>query len=85
MTFVRPIGLVGTGFIARGFARLVQSNPHYRIATVLTRRRPDSLADFPCDGTITNSIDELIDRYAGRLETGGDLRERVEGLRGEWR
>lgn len=72
MSFVRPIGLVGTGFIARGFARLVQSNPHYRIASVLTRRRPDSLADFPCDGTITNSIDELIDRSDLVVECSGD-------------
>ncbi len=33
---------------------------------------------------VLTRIDELIDRYSGRLETGGDLRERVEGLRGEW-
>lgn len=72
MTFVRPIGLVGTGFIARGFARLVQNNPAYRIAAVLTRRRPDSLPDFPCDGTITNSIDELIDRSDLVVECSGD-------------
>jgi AbrB family looped-hinge helix DNA binding protein len=30
-------------------------------------------------------LDELLDRYSGCLDTGGDLRERVEGLRGEWR
>lgn len=34
---------------------------------------------------VLTRIDELIDRYSGRLRTGGDLRERVEGLRGEWR
>ena len=34
---------------------------------------------------VLTRIDELIDRYSGRLKTGGDLRERVEGLRGEWR
>jgi AbrB family looped-hinge helix DNA binding protein len=34
---------------------------------------------------VLTRIDELVDRYSGRLETGGDLRERVEGLRGEWR
>jgi len=34
---------------------------------------------------VLTRIDELIDRYSGRLETGGDLRKRVEGLRGEWR
>jgi AbrB family looped-hinge helix DNA binding protein len=30
-------------------------------------------------------IDELVDRYSGRLATGGDLRERLAGLRDEWR
>lgn len=34
---------------------------------------------------VLTRIDELIDRYSGCLETGGDLRERVGGLRGEWR
>lgn len=34
---------------------------------------------------VLTRIDELVDRYSGRLETGGDLRGRVEGLRGEWR
>jgi bifunctional DNA-binding transcriptional regulator/antitoxin component of YhaV-PrlF toxin-antitoxin module len=33
---------------------------------------------------VLTRIDELIDRYSGCLKTGGDLRERVEGLRGEW-
>ncbi len=34
---------------------------------------------------VLTRIDELIDRYSGRLKTGGDLRERVEGIRQEWR
>lgn len=34
---------------------------------------------------VLTRIDELVDRYSGCLETGGDLRERVEGLREEWR
>lgn len=34
---------------------------------------------------VLTRLDELVDRYSGRLETGGDLRERVEGLRSEWR
>jgi hypothetical protein len=33
---------------------------------------------------VLTRIDELVDRYSGCLETGGDLRERVEGLREEW-
>lgn len=34
---------------------------------------------------VLTRIDELLDRYSGCLETGGDLRQRVEGLREEWR
>jgi AbrB family looped-hinge helix DNA binding protein len=34
---------------------------------------------------VLTRLDELVDRYSGCLETGGDLRERVEGLRAEWR
>jgi AbrB family looped-hinge helix DNA binding protein len=34
---------------------------------------------------VLTRIDELVDRYSGCLETGGDLRGRVEGLREEWR
>lgn len=34
---------------------------------------------------VLTRIDELVDRYSGCLDTGGDLRKRVEGLRDEWR
>jgi bifunctional DNA-binding transcriptional regulator/antitoxin component of YhaV-PrlF toxin-antitoxin module len=34
---------------------------------------------------VLTRIDELVDRYSGCLKTGGGLRERVEGLRQEWR
>lgn len=33
---------------------------------------------------VLTRIDELIDRYSGCLDTGGDLRRQVEGLREEW-
>ena len=34
---------------------------------------------------VLTRIDELLDRYSGCLDSGGDLRTRVEGLQGEWR
>ena len=34
---------------------------------------------------VLTRIDELVDRYSGCLDTGGDLRRQVEGLREEWR
>ncbi len=33
---------------------------------------------------VLTRVDELVDRYSGCLDTGGDLRERVDGLRKEW-
>lgn len=34
---------------------------------------------------VLTRLDELLDRYSGCLDTGGELRGRVERLRGEWR
>ena len=34
---------------------------------------------------VMTRIDELLDRYSGCVDSGGDLREQVEGLRREWR
>ena len=34
---------------------------------------------------VLTRVDELLDRYSGCLDSGGDLRERVDGLRDEWR
>jgi AbrB family looped-hinge helix DNA binding protein len=34
---------------------------------------------------VLTRVAELLDRYSGCLETGGDLRKRVGALRHEWR
>jgi bifunctional DNA-binding transcriptional regulator/antitoxin component of YhaV-PrlF toxin-antitoxin module len=34
---------------------------------------------------VLTRIDELLARYAGALDTGGELRRQVEELREEWR
>lgn len=33
---------------------------------------------------VLTRIDELIGRYSGCLDSGGELRRQAEGLRGEW-
>lgn len=69
---LRTIGIVGTGFIARGFARLVlRSHPDLQIAAVLTRRPVDSVS-FPCPEVLTTSIEALIDRCELIVECSGD-------------
>lgn len=34
---------------------------------------------------VLTRIDELVDCYSGCLDTGGSLREQIDGLRDEWR
>jgi bifunctional DNA-binding transcriptional regulator/antitoxin component of YhaV-PrlF toxin-antitoxin module len=34
---------------------------------------------------ILTRVDELLDRYSGCIDSGGELRRRLEGLREEWR
>lgn len=34
---------------------------------------------------VLTRVEELLNRYSGCLDTGGNLRAQVEGLRGEWR
>ena len=71
-----PIGIVGTGFIARGLGRLVMNHhPDLRIVAALTRRRIDAIDaidDFPLPEVITNSLNELIDKSRLIVECSGD-------------
>lgn len=34
---------------------------------------------------VLTRIDELVDRFSGCMDTGGDLRQQLEALRDEWR
>jgi bifunctional DNA-binding transcriptional regulator/antitoxin component of YhaV-PrlF toxin-antitoxin module len=33
---------------------------------------------------VLSRIEEMVDRYSGCLDTGGDLRRQTSGLRDEW-
>jgi AbrB family looped-hinge helix DNA binding protein len=49
---------------------------------------PGDVLQVEADGAgriVLTRIDELLDRYSGCLDTGGSLREQLEGLREEWR
>ena len=68
------IGLVGTGFIASGFARLVHNHaPDLYISAVLTRRPLDQMGDFPLTDRLTLSQQELIDKSDVIVECSGDV------------
>ena len=71
---VKRVGVSGTGMISHCFVRLIMQ--HYRdleISRVLTRRRVDTLGDFPLPDRLTNSIDELIAHSDIIVECTGDV------------
>lgn len=68
------IGLSGTGFIARSFAHMVMKHaPDMRLDKVLTRRDPARVGAFPTRGTLTRSIDELVEHSDLVFECSGDV------------
>jgi predicted homoserine dehydrogenase-like protein len=74
MQNVSRIGLVGSGFIASGFARLVAyHHPDLTISAVLTRRRLDQPGDFPFPERLTHSLQELLDKSDLIVECSGDV------------
>lgn len=67
------VGLVGTGFIAQGALEVINSTFGLRVASILTRRRPETVpAAFPAE-LVTNGIDELIDGSDLIFECTGDV------------
>ena len=70
----KRIGVSGTGMIAHCLVRLIKL--HYSdvvITRVLTRRPLNTLADFPLEGVLTNSVDELVDNADLIIECSGDV------------
>ncbi|MEZ5701519.1 MAG: hypothetical protein R3E42_05440 [Burkholderiaceae bacterium] len=68
------IGLVGTGFIASGFARLIHNHaPDLSISAVLTRRPLEQASDFPLTDKLTHSLQQLIDESDVVVECSGDV------------
>ena len=66
------IGIIGTGFIAKGLSSLIQASPDFVAAKILTRRPISSTLDFPED-ILTNSIHDLIDHSDIVFECSGDV------------
>lgn len=68
------IGLIGTGFIASGFARMLQrNNPDLKLTSVLTRRARDEKNAFPFADRLTHSISEVLDNSDIVVECSGDV------------
>ena len=66
------IGVIGTGFIAKGLVRLLDQHPNFSVSGVLTRSAIDKRNDFPLEYLLTNSIEKLIDNSELIVECSGD-------------
>jgi len=65
------IGIVGTGFVARGLARAIRRSDDFKIGSVLTRRKEARIPDFH-DNEFVSSIDALIEKSEIIVECSGD-------------
>lgn len=67
------IGIIGTGFIARGLLMNLKNYPQLHVCGVLTRRPIDSIKDFPlAKKYLTNKIQDLINISDLVVECSGD-------------
>lgn len=64
-------GVVGTGFIATNLAASLSRDDQIRVARVLTRREPNTVAGIPA-GSLTNSAAELVANSDVVVECSGD-------------
>lgn len=70
----RRIGIIGTGFIARGLMYALKYHPELTVSRVLTRRDPETVGEFPVEkGLLTHSIDDIIASSELVVECSGDV------------
>lgn len=72
-TSKKRVGIIGTGFIARGFAHAMAGQPDLEVSRVLTRREFKACRDFPRQDLLTHSAEELIDNADVIVECCGDV------------
>jgi predicted homoserine dehydrogenase-like protein len=73
------VGIVGTGFLARGLARAIHRSDDFILGPVLTRRKETSLPEFP-DGSLVASIDSFVERSELVIECTGDALHATEAI-----
>jgi predicted homoserine dehydrogenase-like protein len=69
----KRIGIIGTGYIAKGFCNALANAPDLIARRVLTRRDIRTCAEFPYQKILTNSVAELIDHSDIMVECSGDV------------
>ena len=69
---VYKIGIIGSGFIATGLAKLLVQHPSYALEKVLTRTDISKRSDFIRNDVLTNNLDDLINTCDLIVECSGD-------------
>jgi predicted homoserine dehydrogenase-like protein len=69
---MKNIGVIGTGFIARGLVNLISEHKEYNLSAILTRTECSTRSDFPQAELLTNSLDDLIQNSDLIIECSGD-------------
>ena len=67
------IGVIGSGFVSKGFVMASDTQKDMAITKILTRTRIEERTDFPKQNMLTNSIDELINHSDIVVECSGDV------------
>jgi predicted homoserine dehydrogenase-like protein len=67
------VGIVGTGFIARGLTMVLEEQEGLIVSKVLTRRDLKKCPEFPRQELLTQSVNELIDTADIVVECSGDV------------
>lgn len=74
------IGIIGSGFIANGLAKLLLQHPDYTLQHVLTRSDISKRDDFVDTNILTNNLDDLITHCDLIVECSGDAIYATESI-----
>lgn len=74
------IGIIGSGFIGGGLAKLLLQHPDYELSYVLTRTTLSKRDDFISPDKLTNSLDKLIENSDLIVECSGDAIYATESI-----
>ena len=77
---IPKIGIIGSGFIAGGLAKLLAQHSEYDISAILTRSDLSKRDEFAQNDLLTNSLEELIEKSDLIVECTGDAIYATESI-----
>lgn len=73
MEHISRVGIIGSGFLAKGLVVALEEQEDLLVSKVLTRTNIQKRSDFPRQDLLTNSIDELVNNSDLVIECSGDV------------